>query len=95
MSALVRTDHAAGLPVTALPGRFVNLVAGMIRIWMNRREIYRLGEMSDWELADIGLTRADLHVASCVPLGEDPTILLGSVAEARIRAAGAASRKVC
>jgi uncharacterized protein YjiS (DUF1127 family) len=49
----------------------------------NRREIYRLGAMTDIELADIGLTRTDLHVAVRSPLGVDPTIRLGSIASAR------------
>ncbi|MGT2466709.1 DUF1127 domain-containing protein [Mesorhizobium atlanticum] len=41
----------------------VNAIANSYRAWKNRRAFYRLGEMSDAELADIGLTRGDLHVA--------------------------------
>jgi uncharacterized protein YjiS (DUF1127 family) len=61
------------------------------RALKNRREIYRLGVMTDIELADIGLTRTDLHVAVRAPLGVDPTARLGSIASAR----EAAARRVC
>ncbi len=80
-----------------------NLVAAF-RAWKNRREIYHLGMMSEWELADIGLTRADLHVAWREPFGVDPTVKLGHIAEARaaqeLRAANReaverAAREVC
>jgi hypothetical protein len=47
--------------------------------------------MTDVELADIGLTRTDLHVAVRSPLGVDPTIRLGSLAAGREDAA----RRVC
>ncbi len=49
--------------------------------------------MSDAELADIGLTRADLHAAGCLPFGSDPTAKLGSIARDRCRAAENAARK--
>ncbi|MDN5929168.1 MAG: DUF1127 domain-containing protein [Hyphomicrobiales bacterium] len=57
------------------------------RALKNRRQIYRLGAMTDIELADIGLTRSDLHVAVRSPLGIDPTARLGSIASAREDAA--------
>ena len=61
----------------------LNTATNFYRAWKNRRAFYRLGEMSDAELADIGLTRADLHVAIDVPFGGDPTVRLGHIAEAR------------
>jgi hypothetical protein len=39
--------------------------------------------MSDAELADIGLTRADLHVAVAIPFGRDPTVKLRAIASER------------
>ncbi|MBL8582393.1 MAG: DUF1127 domain-containing protein [Rhizobiaceae bacterium] len=69
----------------ALVARVVNSILAQVRIWKNRRAVYRLGEMTHAELADIGLTRADLHVATGLPLGVDPTVHLGSMAQARIR----------
>lgn len=67
----------------AFAARVMNTVASTFRAWKNRREVYRLGEMTDAELADIGLTRADLHVVVELPFGADPTARLGSLARAR------------
>ncbi|TIV11712.1 MAG: DUF1127 domain-containing protein, partial [Mesorhizobium sp.] len=61
----------------------VNAIANSYRAWKNRRAFYRLGEMSDAELADIGLTRGDLHVAIDVPFGRDPTAKLRVIASER------------
>ncbi|TIR18489.1 MAG: DUF1127 domain-containing protein [Mesorhizobium sp.] len=61
----------------------VNAIANSYRAWKNRRAFYRLGEMSDAELADIGLTRGDLHVAIDVPFGRDPTAKLRAIASER------------
>lgn len=60
--------------------------ASLFRMWQNRRAFYRLGELTDVELADIGLTRADLHVAIDVPFGSDPTVRLRTLASQRTAA---------
>jgi uncharacterized protein YjiS (DUF1127 family) len=66
------------------------------RSMRNRREIYRLGEMSDVELADIGLRRTDLHVALRSPFGIDPTASLKATAATRAMLADEeAARRVC
>jgi uncharacterized protein YjiS (DUF1127 family) len=75
------TMHAAPRP--ALTARFLNMVAHAFRSLKNRRAFYRLGDMSDAELSDIGLTRADLHVAVAGPYGIDPTTRLRAIVEAR------------
>ncbi|TGV63585.1 DUF1127 domain-containing protein, partial [Mesorhizobium sp. M2D.F.Ca.ET.160.01.1.1] len=64
----------------SVAARVVNTAFNIYRAWKNRRAFYRLGEMSDAELADIGLTRADLHVAIDVPFGRDPTAILREIA---------------
>lgn len=69
----------------ALLMRTIGRVAQVVKAWRNRREFYRLGEMTDAELADIGLTRADLSVVVGLPLSVDPTAQLGAIANARIR----------
>ncbi|MCV0395316.1 MAG: DUF1127 domain-containing protein [Rhizobiaceae bacterium] len=78
--------------------RVASNVANALMTWSravrNRRAVYRLGELSDWELADIGLTRADLHVVCRSPLGTDPTEQLGSIAAARVLQEDLA-RRVC
>lgn len=75
------TMHEAARPAT----RFVNAVSNFLLAWKNRREFYHLGEMSDTELADIGLTRSDLTVAVDLSFGTDPTAHLGALADARQR----------
>jgi len=86
-SAMTTFDHAAKTmqpavrPVTAV--RVVNWLSNLYRAFKNRREFYRMGELTDHELADIGLTRADLHVVVDLPFGVDPTARLGSIARSR------------
>lgn len=89
------------IPVTRLAAvryaplaAMVYAVASFLRAWKNRREFYRLGEMSDTELADIGLTRSDLNVVVDLPFGKDPTVHLGSLAAARQREVEAMARQV-
>ena len=90
------------LDVTAAPtgraartvGRLMRGVAGLYRAYKNRRAFYRLGEKSDAELADIGLTRSDLHVAFSVPLSVDPTVRLRVLADERIEAIEDCARRV-
>lgn len=67
----------------AFAARVINTVANTFRLWKNRREFYRLGEMTDAELADIGLTRSDLHGVADLSFGSDPTRRLGTIARAR------------
>ncbi|WP_457935558.1 DUF1127 domain-containing protein [Mesorhizobium sp. 10J20-29] len=79
-------DVSHSMSATARPSIatvVVNAIVKFLRAWKNRRAFYRLGEMSDAELADIGLTRADLNVAIDLPFGSDPTSHLGSMAETR------------
>jgi uncharacterized protein YjiS (DUF1127 family) len=72
---------AAALP-SAILSKGVQAVAAFFRAWRNRREFYRLGTMTDAELRDIGLTRADLHVA-IGSLAMDPTANLRAIVEGR------------
>lgn len=101
MTTLDRTTFPlTGTTRPAVVVRVVNAVARALRAWKNRREIYHLGALSDHELADIGLTRGDLHVAWREPFGVDPTTRLGTLAEARAiqamrDAAERAARQVC
>lgn len=77
----------------AIATRVANSVAGFYRAWKNRRAFSRLSEMSDAELADIGLTRSDLHVAVESPFG-DPTTKLRSLAVGRCETIEDVARKV-
>jgi uncharacterized protein YjiS (DUF1127 family) len=74
--------------------RLMRGVAALYRAYKNRRAFYRLGELSDAELADIGLSRSDLHVAFSVPLSVDPTVRLRVLADERIHAIEDCARRV-
>ncbi|MFN4274517.1 MAG: DUF1127 domain-containing protein [Aliihoeflea sp.] len=85
MSALEPALHVkAILPrLTAIAMRVAGKVRGFARMWVNRRHMAELAELSDYQLADIGLTREDLKVARSLPLGRDPTVCLADVARRR------------
>jgi uncharacterized protein YjiS (DUF1127 family) len=89
-----RTDPFAATRPT-IANRVVSWTVDAFRAWKNRREFYQLGEMSDVELHDIGLTRGDLAVPSDLPLTYDPTAHLGKVARQRIGRMETAARSVC
>jgi len=95
MSTFEQTTAFRAAPRQAWAVRFVNAVSGFFRAWKNRREFIRLGEMSDAELADIGLARGDLHVAVGLPFGSDPTVHLSTIARQRLRVAEDAARRIC
>lgn len=67
----------------AFAARVIGALSNLYRTWKNRRQFYRLGEMSDAELADIGLVRSDLHFVVDLPFGVDPTTQLNSIVRAR------------
>ena len=81
-------DFTAGATRIAQSPSFLvqglNAASKLLRAWRNRRELHRLGELSDAELQDIGLTRADLFAARAEPLGVDPTIQLRAVVVSRL-----------
>jgi uncharacterized protein YjiS (DUF1127 family) len=88
------TRPALGLRVVNAGLAVIDQIAKFHRAWRNRREIYRLGEMSDAQLADIGLARGDLHVVWQTPIGVDPTEELGRMSQARMRAYEALARRI-
>ena len=80
---LVASSGKVARPATST--RVIRVAADLYRAWKNRRAFYRLGELSDAELADIGLTRTDLHVAVAAPFASDPTVRLRDIAGERAR----------
>lgn len=50
-----------------------NWLARLNTIWRNRRETRALLDMNDSQLADIGLTRDDVHHALRQPFTRDPS----------------------
>ncbi|MDN2566969.1 DUF1127 domain-containing protein [Aquibium sp. A9E412] len=65
--------------------RLVYAVARLRRLWRNRGHVRYLQELSDWELADIGLLREDVEHARSLPLTVDPTLRLQALVQARQR----------
>ncbi len=59
-------------------------MTGLLRAIHNRRETNYLGQMSEVELADIGLRRGDLFEVSESPLKTDPTGRLSAIAASRL-----------
>ncbi|KQZ93226.1 hypothetical protein ASD64_19025 [Mesorhizobium sp. Root157] len=78
----------------AVATRVAGALINFYKAWKNRRAFYRLGEMSDAELADIGLTRADLHVAIDTPFGTDPTAKLRAITSDRFETVEGLAREV-
>jgi len=91
MAAIDRSPFATAARRPSIAARTAEFARNAYKIWKNRRAIYHLGDMSDTELADIGLRRADLRVAFQAPFGTDPTEQLGFIAQAR--AASALARR--
>ena len=72
----------AALPLGA--GRTIAMLVRAVRqIVGSRKELARLADLDDRMLADIGLTRSDLHVARFAPLWQDPTGILNRRAKRR------------
>ncbi|HET7413796.1 MAG TPA: DUF1127 domain-containing protein [Pararhizobium sp.] len=64
---------------------FFDRMACRLRALQNRREIGSLEEFSDYQLYDIGLTRADLHASMHEGRFTDPSGYLTEVARERRR----------
>jgi uncharacterized protein YjiS (DUF1127 family) len=85
MSALEPALHAksAAPRLTAIALRVAGFVRGFARTLVNRRHARELMELSDRQLADIGLTRTDLAAVRRLPIGQDPTASLADMAHRR------------
>jgi uncharacterized protein YjiS (DUF1127 family) len=67
----------------ALIERLAGVVARYVRALTRRRALRELARLDDRMLKDIGLFRADLEAAECLPLGSDPIVLLRARRSAR------------
>ena len=65
--------------------RLAHSVWGMAVAIKHRRELAQLADRDDRMLADIGLTRGDLHDASSEPFWVDPTATLRERTKRRCR----------
>jgi uncharacterized protein YjiS (DUF1127 family) len=92
MRAAITTDHTGHLafgrstPIfNALAAFLVRAVMRPIRFYKNRSEMAPLMDLSDHELRDIGLTRADLITVSGMTSDADPTMILARTVQERHR----------
>lgn len=67
------------------PGIIVAGAVAMLRTARNRRAAYRLSELPDYLLSDVGLRRDDVHDALSRGWREDPTFQLAVKAARRRR----------
>ena len=56
-----------------------------VRVYRSRQTLHQLSRMDARELRDIGLTQYDINSAHALPLDVDPTTLLASRAQERVR----------
>lgn len=63
-------------PKSKRPARVMRWVKGLMVVWQHWRDLEVLASFDDHMLADIGLTRGDLHDAVAEPRWRDPTSLL-------------------
>lgn len=86
MTALDRHPSATvpGRRMAAGGARVADALRAVLRALVNRRQVARIGDLSDRGLADIGLMRGDLRHARRTPLGSDPTARLASMARERV-----------
>ena len=80
--AMQANSAAESFDVTGLFSRVFATVARLYRSYHNRTSAAVLDGASDYILADIGLTRADLRDALAEPVWRDPTSLMRARARA-------------
>jgi uncharacterized protein YjiS (DUF1127 family) len=82
-------DLGLAKPSSSLTGRLTLAFAKMASVWRvlrNRREVSRLGDLTDTQLMDIGLTRHELESAlTTSTFFEDPSSHLTKSARRRTR----------
>lgn len=85
MTALDHHTHAlaAGSRTADVVVRVANGARNLLRWFTGRHAVNRLCHLSDHELQDIGLTRADLAIVMRAPIGADPTARLNELARER------------
>jgi uncharacterized protein YjiS (DUF1127 family) len=74
MSATPQISNAP--PQAGVTARVQRWFSWLAAFWRHRRDIELLASLDDRMLADIGLTRSDLHEAIAEPRWRDPTALL-------------------
>lgn len=92
MSAIETSTTPSVFASHAPEQRLVKLARTLLRRIRNRRDMRRLQALSDWQLADIGLSRDDLDIAWAGSADIDPTARLDGLVRHRNRIEAAARR---
>ena len=69
-------------------GAGISALRAIVRTFLNRRAAYRVSELPDYLLTDIGLKRDDVHDAMHADWREDPTFKMAMAAARRRRQSG-------
>lgn len=78
------TTYAGVAPLrTDVASRVANGLKTILRAMFNRRHLGDLNELSDHQLADIGLMRSDLFEAKLTGISADPTTALSQMCQRR------------
>jgi len=87
IAEMTACDAAADISsMSVRPSALPRVGLGAVRfvtLWRNRRAFNRLCDLTETGLADIGISRGDLHDARDVPFTGDPTARLMAIADAR------------
>ena len=94
----ITTTHlpAASAPTSTLTQMVKAVFMSIVRRWTfshGRRQVLNLSDFDDHMLRDIGLRREDIYTAVHYRGTEDPTQVLGELADARLRIK--ATRHIC
>ncbi|MBB2969717.1 DUF1127 domain-containing protein [Mesorhizobium sp. RMAD-H1] len=73
--------------------RAFNMVVKFFVVRRNRAAILQLGDLDDYMLKDIGISRSDLYAVLGHSYLDDPSSELGTIADARARQQ--ATRSIC
>lgn len=72
-------------------GAGISALRAIVRTFLNRRAAYRVSDLPDHLLTDIGLKRDDVHDAMHADWREDPTFKMAMAAARRRRESGSAA----
>jgi len=76
MHTNINTSSSTHARTSWFGGGLVSAIRSLRTSLRNRSEVSAMSEMTDWQLADIGLTRDDLISALAAPLACDPAASL-------------------
>lgn len=83
MSLVSSASELSLAAILRAPATAFQVARAMVRTLLNRRAAYRVSELPDYLLTDIGLKRDDVHAALNSDWREDPTLRMALAAKKR------------